>query len=229
LENGIDFIFEGRPADSPFIESIWRTQSIQSGTFMSQAASQWEMVVWHYEGRTNITVRGPETKATLADAPADAEFFGIQFKLGTFMPHLAARRLVNDAFTLPEATCSAFWLNSTVWQFPTFENADIFVNQLMRQGILVRDPVVEAVLAGDTRDISLRSVQRRFVQATGLTHKAIQQIERARRAVALLQQGVPILDTVAELGYFDQSHLTNALKRFSGATPAQLARISQPE
>ena len=84
-------------------------------------------------------------------------------------------------------------------------------------------------MQGHTPDISIRSLQYRFLQATGLTHKAIQQIERARSAVSLLEQGTPILDTAFELGYFDQAHLTNSLKRFIGKTPAQIARKSTVE
>jgi len=91
----------------------------------------------------------------------------------------------------------------------------------------VRDPVVEAAMQGHTPDMSIRSVQYRFVQATGLTHKTIQQIERARFAVSLLEQGTPISDTSFELGYFDQAHLTNSLKRFIGRTPAQIAPKSK--
>jgi AraC-like DNA-binding protein len=53
----------------------------------------------------------------------------------------------------------------------------------------------------------------------------IQQIERANQAAALLARGTPILDTVYELGYFDQAHMTKALKRFRGQTPAQLLRV----
>jgi methylphosphotriester-DNA--protein-cysteine methyltransferase len=67
-------------------------------------------------------------------------------------------------------------------------------------------------------------VQYRFLHATGLTQSTVYQIERARRAAALLQQGMPILDTVFEAGYFDQAHLTRSLKRFMGQTPAQLVR-----
>jgi AraC-like DNA-binding protein len=74
--------------------------------------------------------------------------------------------------------------------------------------------------------MSVRSLQYRFLRATGLTHKTIQQIERARSAVSLLEQGTPISDTAFELGYFDQAHLTNSLKRFVGRTPAQIARKS---
>jgi methylphosphotriester-DNA--protein-cysteine methyltransferase len=47
--------------------------------------------------------------------------------------------------------------------------------------------------------------------------------------MARLEQGVSILDTIHEAGYFDQLHLTNSLKRFLGQTPAQIARVRQPE
>ena len=84
----MNFNFDERLSDSPFVEKLWRTQSERSGSFTSTAASNWEMVITTYQGKTTLTVRGPETKATPADCPADAEFFGIVFKLGTFMPHL---------------------------------------------------------------------------------------------------------------------------------------------
>jgi hypothetical protein len=221
------FVFDARSSNSSFVKSIWRTHSERASTFTSVAVSNWEMVIVTFNGKTMITARGPETKASEADFPADAEFFGITFKLGTFMPHLPLKTLLDrqDA-TLPEASNNSFWLHGSVWELPTFENADVFVGRLIRQGILVRDPVVETAIGGNTPDMSIRSLQYRFLQVTGLTHKTIQQIERARRAVSLLEQGTPILDTAFELGYFDQAHLTNSLKRFFGKTPAQSARKS---
>jgi AraC-like DNA-binding protein len=185
------------------------------------------MVIMTFGGKTMITARGPETKASQADFPADAEFFGITFKLGTFMPHLPIKTLLDkqDA-TLPEASSNSFWLCGSAWELPTFENADVFVDRLIRQGILVRDPVVEAAIQGHTPHMSIRSLQYRFLQATGLTHKTIQQIERARSAVSLLERGTAISDAAFELGYFDQAHLSNSLKRFVGSTPAQIAQKS---
>lgn len=226
----MSFIFERRPSDSPFVEMVWRTQSERAGTFISQAEAHSEIVVSKYQGKTTLTVRGPETQASSAPFPEDAEFFGIVLKLGTFMPHLLPRNLLNrrDA-TLPEATGQSFWLLGMAWQLPNFDNADTFVDRLMREDILVREPIVEAALQGHLKDLSLRSVQRRFLRATGLTHNTFYQIERARRAVALLQQGVPILDATYEAGYADQPHLTRSLKRYMGQTPAQIARLSQPE
>lgn len=218
------FAFDVRTLNSPFVEMIWRTRSTRAGNFMSEAGSNWEMVFTNFGGTFMVTVRGPETRASEADFPADTEFFGITFKLGTFMPHLPVGTLLNrkDAI-LPKASRSSFWLRGGVWALPTFENADILISRLVRQEVLVRDLVVESALQGHTPDTSLRSLQYRFIQATGLSHKTIQQIERARNAVSLLERGTPILDTAFELGYFDQAHLTNALKRFIGRTPAQIA------
>ena len=226
----MEFEFDERPANSSLVEMIWHTHSERTGTFTSAAVSNWEMVIITFNGKTTITVRGPETKASQADFPADAEFVGITFKLGTFMPHLSLKTLLDrqDA-TLPEASSNSFWLHGSAWELPTFENADVFVERLIRQGILVRDPVVEAAIQGHPPDMSIRSLQYRFLQATGLTHKTIQQIERARFAVSLLERGTPILDTAFELGYFDQAHLTNSLKRFIGKTPAQIAPKSKVE
>ena len=170
-----------------------------------------------------MTIRGPETKATPMDFSEGAEWVGIDFKLGTFLPHLppAVIRDLNDV-NLPEASGHSFWLCGSAWQFPTFENADTFVDRLVREGLLVRDAVVDAVTKGQPQALSPRSVQYRFVQSTGLTQRTIRQIERARHAAARLMQGVSILDIVYEAGYSDQPHLTRALKRFIGYTPAQI-------
>jgi AraC-like DNA-binding protein len=225
----MNFVFDERPSDSPFVERVWSTHSQDGGSFTSIAVTNMEMVVTRQFGKATVTLRGPETKASASPIPEDAEFFGVTFKLGTYLPHLPPQTLIDGGLNLPEATAKSFWLHGSAWQIPDFENADTFVNRLIHDGLLVRESVVEAALQGQLKEVSLRSAQRRFLRATGLTHKAIQQIERARKAMTLLQQGVPILDTVYETGYFDQSHLTNSLKYFIGQTPAQIVRLSQPE
>lgn len=214
--------FDGRPSDSPFVDTIWRSQSARAGTFLSVAAMYWELVIMRCQGQLTITVRGPETQASPADCPADGEWLGITFKLGTFMPHLPTCRLVDGALNLPAAAAQSFWLHGSTWELPTYENADTFVARLVRTGLLVCDPLVQAALRHRPTDRSVRTVQRRFLYATGLTHGAIVQIERARRAAALLRQGTPIADTIELAGYADQPHLTRALRRLVGQTPAQL-------
>jgi AraC-like DNA-binding protein len=219
--------FEERQSDSSFVERIWRTHSERAGNFISLAFSHWQLCVWRHEGKTHVTVRGPETKATPTPVPGNAEYLGIVFKLGTFMPGLPASSLVDGAVNLPDTSNRSFWLNDSSWQLPDYENADTFVERLVRDGLLVREPVVDAALQGQLNDLSLRSVQRRFLRATGVTHNNVYQIERARRATILLQHGVSILDTVEQAGYADQPHMTRSLKRLIGHTPAQL--IEKPE
>ncbi|OJV99216.1 MAG: hypothetical protein BGO39_17275 [Chloroflexi bacterium 54-19] len=220
----MSILSEERLSDSPYVEKVWRTVSYQPGNFTSIAVSHWEMVVTKYRGRIDIMVRGPETRATIAPAPPDAEFFGIQFKMGTFLSKFPATGLVDSGILLPEACSKTFWLDGAAWQFPTFENADTFVTRLNRGGLLHQDNVVADTLAGQVKDLSLRSVQRRFLRVTGLTHTVIEQINRARQAQALLEQGVSILDTVDRAGYADQPHLTRSLKRLIGQTPAQILK-----
>ncbi len=180
-------------------------------------------------GRATLSVRGPETRATPAHCPENAEFVGITFKLGTFMPHMPTSNLLDGEAILPEIAKNAFWLNSSLWQFPDYENAETFVDRLIRTHLLVREPIVAAALQGQLKDLSLRSVQRRFLRATGLTQSAVRQIERAREAAALLEQGVSILDTVDQAGYADQPHLTRSLKWLIGQTPAQILARSEPD
>jgi len=224
----LDFIFDGREAESPLIETIWRTRSASEGSFISSASTHCSLVIARYQGETTLFVRGPETKATPAHCPADVEFIGINFKLGTYMPHMPARRVMDrQDFVLPEASSRKFWMQGAAWEFPDFENADTFIERLVRQGLLTHDPIVESAMRGYHDDLSLRSVQRRFLRATGLTLKSVQQIERAREAAALLVQGVSVLDVTAELGYFDQAHVTNSLKRLMGQTPAQIQRAPE--
>jgi Helix-turn-helix domain len=224
------FTFDERPSDSPYVERIWCAQSERAGDFLSVAASHWEMVVSKYRGQTIMTVRGPETKVTPMHVNlVGSEFYGIIFKYGVFMPHLPVGDLVDGDVDLPDASSKSFWLNGAAWQFPNYENADTFVRRLVRGGILVCDPIVDSALRGEPLELSTRSVQRRFVQATGLTQGSIRKIERARQATILLGQGLSILDTVERVGYSDQAHLSRALKYLIGKTPTQIINKSEPE
>ncbi|GHO79433.1 AraC family transcriptional regulator [Ktedonobacter sp. SOSP1-85] len=221
---------EDRPSDSPFVERVWRCHSEGAAPFASIAASRCELVVGRFEGKVVMTVRGPETRAIpVEDCPGEGEWLGILLKLGTFLPPLSTSILVDTGIDLPTTSRDSFLFDSSVWQFPDYDNADTFADRLMRKGLLARDPVVDAALQGHVQTRDIRTIQRRFLRATGLTQNAIRQIERARYAMYLLQEGVSILDTVEQAGYFDQPHLTRSLKHLIGQTPAQIREKSRPE
>lgn len=198
-------------------------------SFLSMAEIHCGMVVTRCRGKTTLTVRGPETKATPAHCPADAEFLGIMFKFGAFMPTLPARTVRDRRdVNLPDATSQSFWLNGSAWPYPRYENADAFVERLAHDGLVVYHPLADAALKGQPAETSKRTVQRRCLQTSGLTSAVARQIVRARFAVTLLLRGVSILDAVHEAGYFDQPHLTRSLKHFIGLTPAQVIDAARP-
>lgn len=227
----MDLIPEVRASDSPFIESVWRAHSEESGAFLSMAEIHCAIVFTTYQGKTMVTIRGPETVATPASlALREVEFLGIMLKVGAFLPDLPAA-MVRDRHDvhLPEASGNSFWFKGSAWQCPDFDNADTFVDRLVRDGLVVHDPVIDAVLHASPVDMSPRTIQRRFLQATGLTQGALRQIERARYAVTLLKQGESFNDTILKAGYFDQSHLIRSLKHFIGLTPGQIVNAHRTE
>lgn len=217
------FAFETGSSTSPLVTTTWQTTSGLEGPFISVAVPHWEMVVTRQESGAWLSVRGPETRATTAPVPADAEIFGIQFSLGTFMPALPMRRLVDGSLTLPVTSGRSFWFHGSAWELPGPDDADAFVDRLVRAGLLVHDPVAAAAVVDDVDGLSTRSVERRVARATGLTRGAIRQMQRAELAVGLLGRGLSPLQVAERAGYADQPHLTRSLKRFVGQTPAHIA------
>ncbi|MEO3752690.1 helix-turn-helix domain-containing protein [Streptomyces sp. B6B3] len=213
---------ESRPSDSPFVEAVWRSRSRGVDRMTSVAATTWDLVVCEQRGRIMVTVQGPESAASRAPVPEEAAFVGITFALGTSMPHLPIGGLVNGAVDIPDATRRTFWLKGSAWRLPDYDNAEAFVRRLVREEVLVSDPLVADVLRGAPPDLSARTVQRRFLAATGFTRGAVERIHRAREAAHLLHAGIPALDVVHRLGYFDQPHLARSLSRFIGRTATQL-------
>jgi len=106
---------------------------------------------------------------------------------------------------------------------PTFDNAETFVARLVNNGLVTRDAEITAAVHGEPTALTSRSSQRRFLQVTGMTHSRFRQIERARFAVNLLREGMPIADVVWQSGYYDHAHLTHSLRQWIGLTPTRIA------
>jgi AraC-like DNA-binding protein len=220
--------FESRLSHSPYVEIIWRGHVEQDYRPVCPADAHWNLLFLKHNGKIRVTAEGAINQTVTKDQKQGTEFLVIKFKLGVYMPQLPAGKLVNVDALLPDASSQSFWLQGAAWQIPDFDNVEEFVQRLVREGHLVQESTVSDALRQEAADIELssRTVRRRFLWTTGLTPKTIQQIERAKQAAALLSQGVTILDTVYELGYADQPHLTRSLRRFYGQTPAQIASTS---
>lgn len=70
---------------------------------------------------------------------------------------------------------------------------------------------------------SERQLRRRVLAAAGYGPKTLEQILRFRRSMAASGPGADWSRIAAEQGYADQAHLSRQVRRWSGATPRELA------
>jgi hypothetical protein len=176
-------------------------------------------------GSALVILRGPVTRASVADCPAGGEWLGVRFRMGAYLPGLPTASLRDHrSLVLPDAGHGRFWLGDRAWEIPTFDNAEALVDRMAAARVVVRDDIVDRAFDGRKPGVALRSVQRRFLHTTGITKEGFLQIERARYAAYLLRGGTSILDVVDQAGYFDQSHLNRALRKLIGPTPGGLLR-----
>ena len=71
--------------------------------------------------------------------------------------------------------------------------------------------------------VTRQHLARSFRREVGITPKQLARIARMQRVVAALRRGGDLARLAAELGYFDQSHLSHELRDLVGLTPAALA------
>lgn len=225
----MSIVYTERNSEAPYVETITWGQTVTAASPIRPAEINWHLVFSKRHDRVYPLVVGPWTTAGSVTYDAGAEILWIRFRPGVFMPHLTPRHLLNMETALPQASDNTFWLKGAAWQFPNVENVDTFVKQLMRAEVLVCDPVVTAALQNRPQAVSERTVRHRFLQTTGLSQNYMRQVQRAHQAAALLRQGVSIADTMYDTGYYDQPHLTRALKQFIGYTPAQIAALHPPQ
>jgi AraC-like DNA-binding protein len=184
----------------------------------------WDIVVLKRDGQTNVLLTGQTTRAVPLQFDPGDEIMTLSFKASAVLAFVPASGLLDHGILLPK-TSRTFQLAADVFEIPTFDNAESFVQRLVKQGHLAQDEVVEAWLAGQAPAYSLRSLQRRFWHATGMTHTTYRQIQRARQAAALLQQGRPASEVAFATGYADQPHMSRSLKQFLGHTPTEIAAL----
>lgn len=73
-------------------------------------------------------------------------------------------------------------------------------------------------------DVTGRHLRRVLLAGVGLPPKVYQQVVRLQRFVHAVDAGAPLAAAAADAGYTDQPHLTRDVRRFSGLTPARLAK-----
>ena len=183
----------------------------------------WDIVIQRHAGTVTVLQAGLNTRPIELAYEAGDEHLSISFKPGVVMPRLPGERMVDRTVVRPTVSKRAFALDGDILEIPTFENAEGLVEALVRKGIVVCDDFVGDEAEDRPTAASLRTVQRHFQWALGVTPKHLQQMQRACQAVAMLQQGRPAVQVAADLDYADQPHMTRSLRRFTGRTPVEIA------
>ncbi|MDB5561992.1 MAG: hypothetical protein JWN11_1410 [Hyphomicrobiales bacterium] len=220
----MDYIQKTRPVVSPYVESIASIQFTAAGATLMQPDGCWDIAILKRGENVQVLRTGLTTRAVVYEHLPGDETLVISFKPSAFMPLMPGEVMRDEGVLLEKFGSRNFWIGTDVREVPTFENADVFVEHLVRAGIVESNDIVAAVLEGQPKAMSERTLQRHFLRTTGLTYKSFTVIERAQKAVALLRMGRPAVDVAFALGYADQAHMINSLRAIMGQTPGQIAR-----
>jgi hypothetical protein len=217
-------IFNAVAGELPLVQRVW-SASCDAATGFTSAAKASSMIAFaRSDDGLTVHIRGPETTGTSLTCPAGCEFFGVELRLGAYLPLYPPSGLtdLNDAL-LPTLPGDRILLDNRDWEMPTEQNIDVFLNRLVRAGLLIFDPLVDEIRHGERpRGMSERIAQIRFRRAVGISHRKLVSIEQAHHAAQLLRAGRSIADVVTAGGYYDQPQLARAMRWATGHTPGEL-------
>jgi AraC-like DNA-binding protein len=221
----------------------WRTTLAGTGRYHRVLPDGCVDVIVHVE-RGSVELVGTMTRALeLPEAPA--ELVAVRFKPGTAaaltrcalieltdrQPDLVdvVGRAAGGGALLDRVSQAALprdrvailvdWLRLHLTGAP---RPDPMIAHAITQLVAPTAPRVDQV--ADQLGVTRQHLARRFRREVGITPKQLARIARMQRAAAALARGTPDLARLAaELGYFDQSHLSYDLRELVGVTPAALA------
>jgi hypothetical protein len=217
-------IFNAVAGELPLVQRVWSASCHAATGFVSAVKSS-SMICFARSGdRLTVHLHGPETMGASLTCPEGWEFFGVELRLGAYLPlHPPSGLTDRKDAPLPVLPGNRIVLDNREWEMPTEQNVDVFVNRLVRAGLLIFDPLVDEIRHGERpRGMSERIAQIRFRRAVGISHRKLVSIEQARHAAQLLTAGRSIAEVVTVCGYYDHPQLARAMRWATGHTPGEL-------
>lgn len=219
-------IHVSRKSAHPFVDTIWRSRNLSDGVYSATPDGSWDFIVLiDQKGNKQMMVTGQATKPAKIPYQAGTSSVVISFAPGVYIPSYPAKQLLDSFEILPSHNNQHFLLVGYEFVFPTFENAEQLIEEMVELNILKSNSVVDGAVQGAPKATSDRSKQRHFASTTGLSEKYLEQIKRAQHAAKLLQQGKKPIDAAIEAGYSDQSHLAKSLKKIMDTKPSDVDGI----
>lgn len=175
-------------------------------------------------GKTYVVGAMTSFKDSFIDT--DTHLIGACLKPGTFTNFYALQHeLTNDTveFEKPQS----FNLDKT------FENSFNYFNQFFSSRLKNKNYQLQSIISdihstngqlcihelSKRNFTTTRQLERRFKKLVGISPKKYSNIIRFRNALGLIKdsrQNQSLLDIAFECGYYDHSHLTNEIKRYTG-------------
>jgi hypothetical protein len=219
---------ERRTSDSPYIDKVWRSKALSDGTYLATPDASWDLIAAvKADGTRVVFITGQATKAERLDYKAGEQSVVIQFTAGAYLPDFKGAPFTNNFIMLPLPDDTHFELAGHIFPWPTFENAEELIAEMVRLRALANDDIVNSVLHGTPKASSKRSIERRFKTTTGLSPKKLADIRRAQEAVRMLKSGKDPSTTAADAGYYDQPHMSKSLKKLMDSLPSDVDNINQ--
>lgn len=219
-------IHTSRTSTHPLIDRVWETKNIEDGVYLATPDGAWDLIVMiQADGSKSMAIAGQATKSVHVPYQAGSGGVVVSFAPNAYLPHTPGEKLLDAMEFLPNTDEGHFEYQGHTFAFPTFENAEEIVNEMIIKGLIASDELIRSLRDGTPRAASTRAFQRHFLKATGLTQKQFQQIKRAQEAVTLLKEGKRPIEVAADAGYSDQPHLAKSLKKIMESKPSSVDHI----
>jgi hypothetical protein len=172
----VTLAFESQPSNYPYIQALGRVHAASDASFTVVPDGSWGLIV-HRSGDTTMAyVTAVTTLPIRVNLRTGDEILSVSLAASVYSPNRSAVALLNKAQPLSAAGGrKVWWSHQRKIELPTMETADRFVAALVKDEQLIVDKTVAAVLAGHTPHTSIRTLQRHFIQTTGMTHNCWQQ------------------------------------------------------
>ena len=211
--------YEEKLSQSPLVDFVFQTEDLTDGVYVASADARWDIIFTTCpDGNKRVLLCGPSFETRQVPYSPGYKHVGICYKPWATFAGVPITTMLNETRLLPMVSPDTFIMQGKTWEMPTYENVDEFVAEQENRGVLKADPIIRDVLENKSVDMSLRSVQRHFVKTIGMSPRRVRQINSARKAVKLLQQGNTLSEVAYELDYADLPHMTRMLRRFTGYT-----------
>jgi AraC-like DNA-binding protein len=92
--------------------------------------------------------------------------------------------------------------------------------------ITSRNGIVELSGVAGAAGISLRQLERRFLEDVGLAPKMFARLVRVQSALRRVGNGDPLVDVAIACGYYDQAHMARDFDRLAETSPAAWRRYA---